>query len=758
MEAVDRPSGHRPSQPALGGAPPPKLMIEKFADGDIACLKFTGTIDEGFEGKKLGATATGDTLVLDLGGVKKISSFGIREWVDFVATAGKTVRSMILIECSPKVVDQLNMVANFAGAGRVFSFYAPFRCDYCDAEHRVLLQVDRDHETIKSMKLAERPCPTCHEAMYFDEDGATYFSYVLGQERFELEPEVAGFLASKLSYAVSELSRKLRIDKVIEGRTTYLRLAGDLDGGFPRDKLAEGLEGAVIVDLAALGRIEPAGAAAWRGFVRAASAIVERLYLAGVTPAFAEKLVSPEDLGPKGEVVTLTVPYACERCGTTTQELLEVATHHDRMKVGAAPELRCPACKLAMRCVASEVLIAQLPGLPAPTASTELVKSVGILRERALAAQRDKKPMARAPTLAAASAELLAQPAPRSSALVPVLAGLLVVVLLAAGYLAYERVTARAAPETALGTVTARSAEARPAWITTDTQGTATCSDTADRGLVCVGISSASARQDDAAEEAADAALDALANALAVRIDDAAWKAAVVPIYKSARDAKLAAFDRDPQSTTARRDVREARSAVGRLLRATSEGAVPAAPTGRYWEEYAGADGKRYVAFAQFTLSGTELAQLVRRYAEPASALGATAVPLFPLVGWQHPRLEHGAILTGLSAGPLQEAGLAAPYIVLAVAGRDVADARAFATIAAEEHAALADGGGALRLKVQADGAAPREFTATIAAPPSERPRSRVPAPARASETGLGGVNVWDRPRSAGSGRDDPTQ
>ena len=46
---------------------------------------------------------------------------------------------MILIECAPKVVDQLNMVANFAGGGRVFSFYAPFRCDYCDSEHRVLL-------------------------------------------------------------------------------------------------------------------------------------------------------------------------------------------------------------------------------------------------------------------------------------------------------------------------------------------------------------------------------------------------------------------------------------------------------------------------------------------------------------------------------------------------------------------------------------------------------------------------------------------
>src|ERR1700742_5103727 len=94
-----------------------KLTVEKFADGGIACLRFSGTIDESFDGKKLGSTARCDTLVLDLGGVKKISSFGIREWVDFVGTAQGQARQMVLVEASPKVVDQLNMVANFTGSG-----------------------------------------------------------------------------------------------------------------------------------------------------------------------------------------------------------------------------------------------------------------------------------------------------------------------------------------------------------------------------------------------------------------------------------------------------------------------------------------------------------------------------------------------------------------------------------------------------------------------------------------------------------------
>lgn len=756
MEAVSHQSSPpNPSPSATPGAEPQKLTIEKFADGPIACLRFAGTIDESFEGKKLGATVAGDTLVLDLGGVRKISSFGIREWVDFATTASKQVRSMVLIECAPKVVDQLNMVANFAGGGRVFSFYAPFRCDYCDSEHRVLLQVDKDHETIKSMKLAERPCPSCKEGMYFDEDGATYFSYIIGQERFELEAEVANFLASKLNYAVADLNRKLRIDKVIEGRSVYLRLLGDLDKTFPREKLAEGLEGTVILDLSSIGRIEPAGAAEWRGFIKMVTPLVEQLYLAGVPPAFLEKLCTPEDLGPKAQVVTLTLPYQCTTCGTTSGQNIEVAQHHDVLKFATAPELKCTTCKHPMACVAGETQMTVLTGLPKSTATAELVKTIGILRERAIAMTRDKKPAA------SKDAAVGAMGPARTGVLVPFLAALLALVVAAGGYLAYQRMNKDAAgPKTALGNLTGKSAQTRPAWIVTDTQGTATCTDTKDKGLSCVGVSSISARQDDAEEEAADAALDAIANALAVRINNPQWKLSVIPVYKSARDAKLAAFDRDPSNTSARRDVREARNAVGRILKATSGGAVPAAPTGKYWEEYMGSEGKRWLAFSQFQIGPTELAKLTEAYSKSETALGTTAVSMFPLVGWRYPKLDRGAIMTKLASGPLQDVGIAEGYVVLQVAGRDVTDAASFAKLVTDEHGSLTARGGQFRLKVQSADGAPREFAANIKAPEVETP-GKTGGPRGTGNTGgtPGGVNVWDKfGGGRGSGRDDPTQ
>jgi DNA-directed RNA polymerase subunit RPC12/RpoP/anti-anti-sigma regulatory factor len=751
MQSVDRPV-HRPSQPIMPAGAAPKLTIEKFADGGVACIRFVGTIDEGFEGRKLGLTAGADTLVLDLGGVKKISSFGIREWIDFVTTAHKACRAMILIECAPKVIDQLNMVANFAGGGRVFSFYAPFRCDYCEAEHRVLLQIDRDHELIKAMKPAERPCLSCKESMYFDEDGASYFSYVLGQERFGLEPATEAFLAAKLNYAVSDLNRKLRVDKVIEGRTTYLRLHGDLDGGFPRDKLAEGVEGTLIVDLGAIGKIEPAGAMAWRGFVGLVAPAVDRVFLAAAPPAFVEKLCTRDDLNPKVQLVTLLMPYTCASCGTTGAHHVDVAAHYDALKLATAPELRCPQCKHAMQCHAGDAMMALLPTMPKPTAGPDLVKSVAVLRARALAVTGPRRaaaagsPAAARPTLAGARAGLL----------VPTLAALLAVVVAAAAYLAYQRVTAGAAP-TGAAAITRRSAVARPAWLTSDAPAGALCSEAPGQAIACLGVSSLSARLDDAEEEAGDAALDAVAAALAVRITDSTWRRAVVPVYAAARDAKLAAFDRDPASTTARRDVRAARHAVAQALRATSGGAVPPAPTGRYWEEQPSADGKRYLAFAQVTLGASELARLVETYTARSTALGASAVTAFPLLGWRYPRLDAGAMIISLTAGPIQRLGVAEQYVVLGVGGRDVRDGAGFARLAADEHAGLIVHGGPLRLKVQAGDGAPRELSTEI------KPRLDTATPAvtgkpRPGPTGAG-VNVWDKfGGDPGSGRDDPTQ
>ena len=50
------------------------------------------------------------------------------------------------------------------------------------------------------------------------------------------------------------------------------------------------------------------------------------------------------------------------------------SAHHEVLKFATAPELRCPQCKHAMQCVAGETLMTLLPGLPKPTAGSDIVK------------------------------------------------------------------------------------------------------------------------------------------------------------------------------------------------------------------------------------------------------------------------------------------------------------------------------------------------------------------------------------------------
>ena len=190
-------------------------------------------------------------------------------------------------------------------------------------------------------------------------------------------------------------------------------------------------------------------------------------------------------------------------------------------------------------------------------------------------------------------------------------------------------------------------------------------------------------------------------------------------------------------------------------MRATGAGAVPATPNGRYWEEYAGTDGKRYLAFAQISLGATELAKLVEAYTQSTSALGATVVGTFPLIGWRYPKVERGAIITSMQDGPLQTAGITEQYVVLAIDGRDVTDATTFARLATDEYVALSVRGGTLRLKVQTADPAPREFQAAVKAQTVEPPhQGSGKRPGTGSNSGTGGVNVWDK----FDRKDDPTQ
>jgi anti-anti-sigma regulatory factor len=717
-----------------------KLRVEKLSDGPITGVKLAGTIDEQFEGKRLAdSLPRGVTVVLDLAEIERISSFGIREWVDFIAALGQKAASLWFVECAPKVVDQFNMVANFGGAGHLVSFYAPYRCDYCDDDRRRLVVVADDKEALKAGKLPERVCETCGNAEYFDEDPLTFFSFLQTHPAVEPPPEVAAFLAKRLNYAVADGVRKLKIEKQIEGRATYLRLTGDLDSAFPTKKLAEGLEGDVIFDLAGVGKIDPAGAAEWRSLMGQIAAPVERIVLVGCPAGFVERLTKVEDLAQKGIVLSFTMPYSCAACRSTTAREIDVSSCYDILKFATAPELRCLDCKGPLQCAASEALLAHLPTLPRPDVPPELKQQLKKFQEQALAQRLGARggPQPTGPLVLPTAQVAPAGGFSWTTALVTV-----GIVVLLAGAVLVARTMIGHGPESER---LEASQPARPAWVER------TFFREPDR-LLFVGRSTLVGDKADGFAEAEDGALEEAANQLSLSMRDPLWIDNVRAQFEAFRvkaigDLEKAGVAGDASELErARRQVREGRRRVADSLRKTSGGLWPAARSDLYWEKLKTRDGVKYAVSILYAVPKQSFERLAEGYGARETAMGATAVGYFPSLGWRYDVAEGAVVLQVANDSPLRFAGIQEGDLVLSGMDRVVHDARSWKRVLEEETAALAKAGGTLVLKVKRGDAPAIDTRLRIAAggaasaDPSSRLKQTRGSRTKKSPTG----NIWD--------------
>jgi hypothetical protein len=73
-------------------------------------------------------------LHLYCGGIPRITSFGVKQWIEFFTKATKLGTRVTFHECSPAVINQANMITNFLCGGRVQSLFLPFACLKCKRE------------------------------------------------------------------------------------------------------------------------------------------------------------------------------------------------------------------------------------------------------------------------------------------------------------------------------------------------------------------------------------------------------------------------------------------------------------------------------------------------------------------------------------------------------------------------------------------------------------------------------------------------
>lgn len=165
--------------------------------GEVSFVKLGGVIDEDNELADLVEKIPTGTAVIDLGEIERINSCGVRDWVNWLSKLENNGTRSVLVECSPAIVAQINLVNNFTGSGVVKSFYVPYFCPECD-EEKVLLVEASDMGPPPHEPPTCR-CDECDLVMDFDDMPDSYFAFLSNQRKLA-EPD-------KINGAIRDLSR-----------------------------------------------------------------------------------------------------------------------------------------------------------------------------------------------------------------------------------------------------------------------------------------------------------------------------------------------------------------------------------------------------------------------------------------------------------------------------------------------------------------------------------------------------------------------
>ena len=136
-------------------------------------IRLVGRIDENADLAALAAAIPPDGATLDLGGLTRINSIGVREWMDFVT--GLAPRKVRLERCAPVFVEQLNAIANFTGGAELLSVLASFECENDGDVTNVEVTID----DARQQKLPAPPaCNKCGAIMIPAQEDAQYYRFL----------------------------------------------------------------------------------------------------------------------------------------------------------------------------------------------------------------------------------------------------------------------------------------------------------------------------------------------------------------------------------------------------------------------------------------------------------------------------------------------------------------------------------------------------------------------------------------------------
>lgn len=308
------------------------MAVTKAQRAGAYVLEVDGVIDADLDAEALTAGLQGEVVVIDLQRALKITSFGVRRWIDALKEQG--AKYLCFLNVQPAIMSQFNMIKDFSSGGDVLSLHLPYVCDWCDEETTRLLDLRRDFDgVVENGHLPEVTCGNCGGAASFDDLPASYLSFAAKQGA----PHPPA--AARAALDDGPADEPLRVRQEVTDKLTMLWLNGHLDGRTRLKRIISGLEGDVVCVCENVSGVDEAGS---ERFGQLLGGTDYRLTLSRVPLQLLLRLRPEEQQGMFGRLLSWMLPVRCSKCRTITTVEIDAADEADAQRKGW--QLSCAAC------------------------------------------------------------------------------------------------------------------------------------------------------------------------------------------------------------------------------------------------------------------------------------------------------------------------------------------------------------------------------------------------------------------------------
>jgi anti-anti-sigma regulatory factor len=152
------------------------IQVDKESKGSLLIVRISGSIEESVNFDQLIGPVPAE-LEVNCKEVIRINSVAVKAWIKYFQNLQTKGTKLRFVECSPAIVEQLNLISNFASGGQVESIYVPFTCTVCKNELVGLFKTT--HLKQIQYKLPAVKCPKCGGPAEFDDIEEEFFGFLM---------------------------------------------------------------------------------------------------------------------------------------------------------------------------------------------------------------------------------------------------------------------------------------------------------------------------------------------------------------------------------------------------------------------------------------------------------------------------------------------------------------------------------------------------------------------------------------------------